>query len=585
MKTTGAVNWFHALAWLAKHIEDAKRQGHFKETLEAKKSERKIWKIVRRARRSLREKVESNVARMALSPAAGEVSIDTAAAKSPPIGLGCIFCLEQPFGPMQPGSSNLDYWVRRGTGDLVNVLHWKESMLRWHAGYLSSKFERYRDGSVVGELDERLIEGTVTTPQWDSDALSESIKTGEIPSVEFIEFLERIASRFKAEEGHISCGAPQRIRLVGINVHPQDGTLHLHPLFLRTEPLGFLRQDGTIVPAALAPNGGRRKKGEGWLGGERCGLIGDGGQLVTNPLGVALCASDSERFVGIAPPRENGTTWDFLEGAIRVREKGDFVEGGKRAKRKRSVGLGPPYDLVYTRIVRDEILALAAKFPAFATRRAAKIEEAKAARLALNARIVEFAAPEIDAARKEGERQGREAERKNASVERAREKARPGPDRRTMISMMGDALRRALAGIQPTPTDMIFIKKSCTSIGGYTLKPKCWDELGEAQSDPSCRDVVETTRSLAAATEFTEFAAAKDALKSDYRSNPQFFDEDGNLTRGVARAAKAAATLGLLIDHPLYCPAWAEWGRHATALLESSGSGKTQSREEIDIEF
>ena len=412
MKTTGALNWFHALAWLGKHLNDALRQEQYKEVEATRKLTRKLWKVHRRAVKAVRRQQGAKVSHTTKKGRdSEEIAIDANLAKFPPVGLGCIICLEQQQGPIQPSMSSLDLWVMRGFGDLQSVLQWRDRLLRWHAGYISTKFERFADGSAEGQLDERVFEGTVTTASWDSDALSESLHAGEISAEEFSTFLMRVTQGFKAQERPISCGAARKLKLIAVNIHPQDGTLHFHPVFLLSEAVGFLRQDGTIVPAALAPNRGKRKGGEGWTGGERCGLIGDRGKLVTNTLGVAMCAADTERSAGIDPPRETGRNWDFLENIIRVREHGEFIADGKRARRKRSEGLGIPYDLAYTRIVREEISALAGRFPKLAARRKAKIEQAKEERRAVNAQVLAFAQPEIEAALLEGERRGREAER------------------------------------------------------------------------------------------------------------------------------------------------------------------------------
>ena len=49
MKTCGSVYWSHAQAWLSKHADDALRQGHVKQTAEATKHARKLWKALRSA--------------------------------------------------------------------------------------------------------------------------------------------------------------------------------------------------------------------------------------------------------------------------------------------------------------------------------------------------------------------------------------------------------------------------------------------------------------------------------------------------------------------------------------------------------
>jgi len=159
-----------------------------------------------------------------------------------------------------------------------------------------------------------------------------------------------------------------------------------------------------------------------------------------------------------------------------------------------------------------------------------------------------------------------------------------GIDDRSRIAAMGDALRRTLAGIPPTKADLSFIVPAPQSIGGYSLRPECWEELGEALSESTLRDVARITRDFAAATEFTEFAAVSEALAVGDSSNPQYFERDGSLTRAVTRAAKAAATLGLLVDHPRYCPAWAEWGHVALKILDLAGPGLAPSRDQNDID-
>lgn len=164
---------------------------------------------------------------------------------------------------------------------------------------------------------------------------------------------------------------------------------------------------------------------------------------------------------------------------------------------------------------------------------------------------------------------------------------RTGPevhDARSRVAAMGDALRRALAGIVPTSTDLKFIVQEPKAVGGYSLRPECWEELGEALSESALRDVVEVTRAMAAATEFTEFAAVKDALESGSTSNSQFFGEDGFLTMAVKLAANAAANLGRLVDHPLYVPNWAKWGEAALALLDQSERPEMRNRANLDLD-
>lgn len=162
--------------------------------------------------------------------------------------------------------------------------------------------------------------------------------------------------------------------------------------------------------------------------------------------------------------------------------------------------------------------------------------------------------------------------------------ALPRVDDRSRIAAMGDALRRTLSGIPPTNADLSFIVPAPRSIGGYSLRPECWEQLGEALSEPSLRDVAQITRDFAAATEFTEFAAVEEALEAGDYSNPHYFERDGNLTRAVTRAAKAAANLSILTDHPLYCPAWADWGHVALTILDLAGPGLARSRDQNDID-
>ncbi len=551
MKTTGYINWFHALAWLAKHLEDAMRQGRFKEAEAARKLERKLWKMRRSVERKLQRKVATTVKSVTETKVSKEVSIAEEDAKFPPIGLGCILCLEQPEGPLQPGERPLDVWVRRGFGQLGEVMAWKETLLQWHAGYLSSKFERFRDGSVDGELDERLIEGTATTPRWDSDSLSEALHAAEISKQDFIEFIERIARRFKAEEHRISCGAARKLRLIGVNVHPQDGTLHLHPLFLRTEPIGFLRSDGTIVPASKAPKRGRRKKSEGWIGGERAGLLGDGGRLVTNSLGVALSAAANERATEIDPPRERGNDWHFLENAIRERETGEYIEGGKRGKRKRAQGLGRPYDLRYTEILREEFQLLAARFPAFAARRLAKIEAAKAARRELNAALIAFAQPEIDAAAAAGVQRGRDAERARLEIEKAKPATKESTVVRTekidapFLTRLAALQKRLLERELPNAEEIALLTPKANAVAEFSIRPDLFLAVFELLNDRELRllaeAVVDLQQAMSApmlATQVYNFADA--AVLRRLKGKPARRGDERYLTPEFIAEAKAS---------------------------------------------
>lgn len=144
----------------------------------------------------------------------------------------------------------------------------------------------------------------------------------------------------------------------------------------------------------------------------------------------------------------------------------------------------------------------------------------------------------------------------------------PVLDARSRIAAMGDALRRTLAGIAPTPADLGFVCPATTSIGGFSLRPECWVELGEDLSAIELRDLAQAARELAAITEFTEFAAVIADLNRGDRSNPRFFDEGGRLDPIVENAAKAAANLGDRTRHPQYASIWAEWAKLAQRILD-----------------
>lgn len=393
MKTTGPINIWHLVPWVRMHLTDAEKQALDKGGREGRRARRHLTRLAAKMLRKLKGDRPN--------PAHEEVSIPPEDLKFPPIGLGVVLFRMEPLGPTLDGSPLRPAWRRFGNGELGQLHQCFEDVGKWHSGYAARqglagamKPEWY---AHTDSVDNRFYQGTLTLPQWDSEALSESLKEGEVSAAEFNGLLDRLLLRLTDGkfESLVSCGQRGRMVMTGLFVHPQDGVIHLHPVFLRSARLAFLKNDGRMLPACLAPKGGRRAKGEGWVGGEPLGFKPSKGQWVTNSIGVALCAADALKKEKIPPPRQYGYDWRWLHLLITERMKGTFAKK-KGDGRTRSLGLGTPYDLWGSRVLRQEVRSLAQRNVAFRIRREGKIAEARAVQTAVNESMVyAVAGPEL----------------------------------------------------------------------------------------------------------------------------------------------------------------------------------------------
>jgi hypothetical protein len=389
MKTAGPVNIWHLVPWVRMHLTDAERQALGKVGREGRRARRHLARLAAKMLRKVKGDRPD--------PAREEVSIPPADLKFPPIGLGMVLFRMEPLGPTLDGSPLQPVWRRFENGELEPLHQCFEDLGKWHSGYaarqgvtgaMKPEWYAHTDNS-----DMRFYQGTLTLPQWDSEALSESLKEGEVSAAAFNGLLDRL--RLRLTDGKfeklVSCGQSRRMVMTGIFVHPQDGVIHLHPVFLRSSRLAFLKNDGRLLPACMAPKGGRRTKGEGWVGGDPLGFKPSKGQWVTNSIGVALCAADALKKEKIPPPRQNGDDWLWLHRIITERMKGSLAKK-KGDRRARSLGLGTPYDLWGSRVLRQEVRSLGQQNVAFRIRRERKIAEAKATQEATNQCMVDVVA-------------------------------------------------------------------------------------------------------------------------------------------------------------------------------------------------
>lgn len=261
--------------------------------------------------------------------------------------------------------------------------------------------------------DGRFAYGTLTLPRWDTEALQQSVSAGELTEAELkAEVFDRLEQWAQTDGPRLfSCGASRSLIFCGSDFHLADGTLHGHINFLKSARSGYRRADGTIQPRSEAPTGGRPRKGEGWEGGERLGLVSTNGHLVFNSLGVAGCATDALREEGFLPPldfrdvdQEQGKPWASLDRAIQRRRDGGFSyltsEGKAVWVKETGVRLGvdgkgiglDPADLVGSRQFRQLVRDLAERVPAFGKRRAALIEKAKADRAQVDRDLLKLVA-------------------------------------------------------------------------------------------------------------------------------------------------------------------------------------------------
>jgi hypothetical protein len=399
MKSSGGVNFGHIIPWTGTQAYDAILQEKQKPGMALYRLGKKLATLSRRA-------VKLGKASAVQRRDGEEIRLDPGLAKFP-FGNGLFFCLYRPSGPSLDGPPLPPIWRAHHCGDLELVLAWKEELGRWHAGYPSkSKSKRghmrpeFFPVDSKGTQDMRFYEGTFSLPKWDSSALSESWKAGEVMPEEFDDLLQRLLKRLTDGklERLASCGAKSRLRLVGLAVHPQNGTLHVHPVFIKVEMLAFAKADGRLLPAGHdeIPGGGRRKAGAEWVGGNRLGHIGKRGRLVTNTLGPDACATIAERKEKIPPGLQHGDNWKLnnliLESRLGIKAVGKRSTLEGQNVRARESRLGEPYDNYGSRAFRDEVAKLAKRNTAFMERRKAAIAQAVADRLGDNRALVRLVA-------------------------------------------------------------------------------------------------------------------------------------------------------------------------------------------------
>ena len=361
MKTQGSFHEQHALAFHMANAIDAIKQLQQKLAREEARFRAKLKRALRNHKSA---KADSR-----------EISIDPELAKFPPLEIGISIWRTnivdwgwEQIGPPSPQWQTF----RQGQNAILEIEELLARIRDRHAGYVSrsGKVEFYqtpKEYVAIGmaPYDDMIFSSSVTTPAWDSDALSESLRAGEVSREEFegmiLEPLYEFFSGGKLER-LISRGAVRGLVYLGVDVHCENGTLHFHARFLRSAPLGFRDEAGVIHPRSSAPDRGRRKQGAGWVGGETLGLRGNTGKLISNSLGVTFCATDALRKEGFLPPCDYGNNWGKLEREI--------------AARKAAHGM--PFDLVASRFLRGLIRLLARNNPAFKKRRERKLAEAKA---------------------------------------------------------------------------------------------------------------------------------------------------------------------------------------------------------------
>lgn len=378
MKTNGPVLWLHMVPWLLRHLTDAERQRYQKAGQLSARTQRKLRRAFGFACRKVAKKKKHEAS--SNSKDAREVAVDPENTKFHHWGLGVVICRHELEGPTLNGKPLVE-WRKHRVGDFAAIEAWRNQLGDWHSGYRPRQKPADKKTSAAGTGDDhkgpvffpdgsdgrpdrRFFQVTLTTPPWDSEALGSAMKAGEVSAADADELLDSIVTLY--DDGRfaklISNGAATPLQLSAIIIHPQDGTLHIHPVFLHSARLAFDNGDGYLFPRSKSPKGGRRRPGREWIGGERLGLISPNkGWLVTNPLSSALCAADAWKAEGLVPPVGLGSDWGFLEFAIKNRQEGAVDEDGHvDTTRLRGAALGIPYDLWGTRELRALLKAFAA---------------------------------------------------------------------------------------------------------------------------------------------------------------------------------------------------------------------------------
>jgi hypothetical protein len=392
MKSRGSVNWQHGYAWALMHLSDAKKQRIQKGGQGATRLVRTLTRIADRIERKRRRK-----------PKKGDGSKQTPGSLRFPTLEHGVSTIRTNVGGQWPGMvPPPGLYEILGKNDEQRIEDWVFEVGDWHSGYPTPdgvQFFKTPSSKKPGVKDDyRFFYSTHTLPVWDTVALAESMAAGEITKADLTRIYSCHDQWCETEGARLaSCGATRPLVYTGCDWHLEDGSVHAHPRFLKTLPLGFHRLDGTVQPKSMAPLG-RHRKGEYWGGGQRLGLCSITGQLVTNPLGPSLCSTDAWKAHEFPPPVDYGNDWSFLERKIAERMQGGhsrFVRDEKTGKKTdrvewvpdQGVTAGPdgkglqllPEDLAGCRHLRGLIDDLARRVPAFGVRRDAAIETAKAA--------------------------------------------------------------------------------------------------------------------------------------------------------------------------------------------------------------
>ena len=406
MKSRGALNWRHNFAFLETHLDDAQKQRLQKKGRDADRLRRKLRKVAREFAaegRDLRNEAEEARKRKDRE-ARSSSSIESLRFPALEYGFSSIRAnLGSPAWQNDkppPGAYEVHGW--KGTERLAE---WINEVGGWHAGYQTGKsgpgadeiqFFKTPNSKQPGvKKDRRFVYSTHHLPQWDTQALQDALAAGEISPAD-MKAIFSAHDRWCETEGArlASCGAARELVYTGSDCHLEDGSVHTHPRFLKSTPLAYERADGELHPKALAPRG-RHRADERWVGGKRLGLLNANGQVVTNPLGPALCAADAWREEKLKPPVDYGDTWGFLERAIARRTQGGYWKFKDRKDKEsepvwvpdKGVTKGPdgkglktlPEDLEGCRHLRSLVKELAQRVPAFRIRRDDELAKARAA--------------------------------------------------------------------------------------------------------------------------------------------------------------------------------------------------------------
>ncbi len=404
------------------HLEDGRRQAIYKRMAESSRFAAKQQKIARRMLRdpAARERLGEWMSEKGFQrpedipvPEAGSVrrgpqllvaKPDPEGMRFPSLGYGLstinTALVGGPWVDGKPPEGKFE--LLRGTQqDADKMAGWITSVGDWHSSYPTGSMKKPREfypltepgNGRVGQ-DGRFWYRVDTLPAWDTQALADGMAAGEVPASDFEDILRKYDA-WAATEGVrlASCGAERPLVHSGTDFHLQDGSLHAHPRGPKSAPSWYERADGSKQPRSEAPTRGRARKGEGWRGGERLGLIDTDGRLVLNTLGPSLVAADAWREAGLPPPADYGDDWGFQDRIIASRRDGGHYEWADESKTQKTwvpdagvtagkdgKGIGlDPVDLAGSRYFRGLVREYAQRNPKFSKRRDEYIEKARLA--------------------------------------------------------------------------------------------------------------------------------------------------------------------------------------------------------------